>query len=415
MENAIIKSITAREILDSRGNPTVEVECTTKIGAFVSSVPSGASTGEREALELRDGGERFGGKGVLKAIKNINEVIVPKLIGLNVVEQRKIDEIMIDLDGTPNKSNLGANAILPVSMAICRAGANFRGLPLYRHIADAAQNRNSLFLPKGFFNILNGGAHAGTQLDFQEFMIVPDSSSFAENLRIASEVYYKLKKILLEKYSSSAINVGDEGGFAPAIDYPDITLSLIKEAIERAHYSGRININLDVAASQFYEEKTASYKTKMGIMDSDDLVDYYENLLNNYPIIGIEDPFSENDWPGFIKIVEKLGKRIMIIGDDLLVSNKQYIKEAIKKKACNAALLKPNQVGTVTELIDSAQTAKNNNWQIIVSHRSGETIDDFIADLAVGIGADGIKSGAPARGERLSKYNRLLKIESELF
>lgn len=415
MENAIIKSIIAREILDSRGNPTVEVECATKTGIFISSVPSGASTGEREALELRDGGERFGGKGVLKAIKNINEIIAPKLIGLNAVEQRRIDEIMIELDGTPNKNNLGANAILPVSMAVCRAGAGFRNLPLYRHIADAAQNRNSLFLPKGFFNILNGGAHAGTQLDFQEFMIVPNSSSFAENLQMASEVYYKLKKILLEKYSSSAINVGDEGGFAPAIDYPDVALNLIKEAIKRANYFEKININLDVAASQFYEEKTGKYKTKMGIMDSEDLIEYYENLLNNYPIIGIEDPFSENDWFGFVEIVKKLGKRIMIIGDDLLVSNVQYIKEAIKKNACNAVLLKPNQIGTVIELIDSAKIAKNNGWQIIVSHRSGETIDDFIADLAVGIGADGIKSGAPARGERLSKYNRLLKIESELF
>lgn len=415
MDNSFIKSIKARQILDSRGNPTVEVECTVGAGIFTSSVPSGASTGKREAIELRDGGEKFGGKGVLKAIKNISEIIAPKLIGMDACEQRQIDELMDEMDGTENKSNLGANAILPVSMAICRAAAAALNQPLYGHIADLAQNRNSLFIPKGFFNIINGGAHAGTDLDFQEFMIVPNSESFAENLRIASETYYKLKKILIESYSPAAINVGDEGGFAPAINFPEVALGLIAKAIERAKFYGKININLDVAASQFCcKDKIGYYKTQMGVMNREDFINYYEDLLNNYPIIGIEDPFAENDWEGFAAITARLGKRIMIIGDDLLVTNKKYIKEANEKLACNAALLKLNQIGTITECIVSANAAKANGWKTIVSHRSGETTDDFIADLAVGIGADGIKSGAPARGERLAKYNRLLKIEEDL-
>lgn len=415
MGNSLIKSIKAREILDSRGNPTVEVECAIDAGVFVDSVPSGASTGTREAIELRDGGIRFGGKGVLKAVKNVNEIIAPRLIGMDACEQRRIDELMAEMDSTENKSKLGANAILPVSMAICRAGAAALNQPLYEHIADLAQNRNSLFIPKGFFNILNGGAHAGNDLDFQEFMIVPASESFAENLRMASETYYKLKKILIENYSPSATNVGDEGGFAPPIDFPEVALGLIAKAIERAKYYGKININLDVAASQFAcKDRDGYYKTRMGVMNREDFINYYEDLLNNYPIIGIEDPFAENDWNGFAAITERLGKRIMVIGDDLLVTNLKYIKEAEEKKACNAALLKLNQIGTITECIASANAAKANGWQTIVSNRSSETTDDFIADLAVGIGADGIKSGAPSRGERLAKYNRLLKIEEEI-
>jgi enolase len=414
MNNSIIKSIKAREILDSRGNPTVEVECVTESGIFIDSVASGASTGEREALELRDGGPRFGGKGVLIAVKNVNEIIAPKLIGMDVSEQKKIDQLMIEMDGTENKSKLGANAILPVSMAICRASAAFFNQPLYKRIADLAQNRNSLFIPKGFFNIVNGGAHAGTDLDFQEFMIVPASENFAENLKMASEVYYKLKKILIENYSTSAVNVGDEGGFAPPISSPEIALALITKAIERAKYYSKVNIVLDVAASQFYFKERNYYKTNMGVMDSGQLIDYYENLLNNYSIIGIEDPLAENDWDGFIEITKQLGKRIMIIGDDLLVTNLKYIKEAYEKKACNSALIKLNQIGTVTECLDSINLAKANGWKIVVSHRSGETTDDFIADLAVGTGADGIKTGAPARGERLVKYNRLIRIEEQL-
>lgn len=415
MDNFKINSIKARQVLDSRGNPTVEVELQTDLGTFVDSVPSGASTGNKEAIELRDGGQNFGGKGVLNAVKNVNKIIAPALLGMDVCEQKILDEKMIELDGTLNKSKLGANAILGVSMTVCRAAAAGLNQTLYEHIADLAQNRNSLFIPRGFFNIINGGAHAGNDLDFQEFMIVPESESFAENLRMASETYYKLKKILVENYSTAAINVGDEGGFAPTINYSEVALGLIMKSIERAKFYGKININLDVAASQFAcKGKPGYYKTQMGAMKREELITYYENLLNNYPIIGIEDPFGEEDWQGFTEITEQLGKRIMIIGDDLLVTNPQYIKEANDKKACNAALLKLNQIGTITECIAAANMAKANGWKIIVSHRSGETTDDFIADLAVGIGADGIKSGAPARGERLAKYNRLLKIEIEL-
>lgn len=416
MSNFLIKSIQAREILDSRGNPTVEAECILEDGIYIDSVPSGASKGEKEAVELRDNNkDRFGGKGALKAVKNINEIIAPRLVGLDVRDQKKIDEIMLELDGTPNKSNLGANAILPVSMAVCRAAAAALREPLYQYIADLAKNRNSLFIPKGFFNVINGGAHAGNELDFQEFMLVPQNENFVENLRMASETYYKLKSILIENYSLSAINVGDEGGFAPPIDSPEIALGLISEAIEQANFYGKIDINLDIAASQFSGQKLGYYQTKMGIFNRDDFIDYYENLLNNYHIIGLEDPFGENDWEGFQQIMAHFSKRIMIIGDDLLATNINYIKQAQEKKACNAALIKLNQIGTITECLTAVNEAKKNEWKIIVSHRSGETIDDFIADLAVGVGADGLKAGAPARGERVCKYNRLLKIESEIY
>jgi enolase len=300
-------------------------------------------------------------------------------------------------------------------MAVCRAAAAALREPLYQYIADLAKNRNSLFIPKGFFNVINGGAHAGNELDFQEFMLVPQNENFVENLRMASETYYKLKSILIENYSLSAINVGDEGGFAPPIDSPEIALGLISEAIEQANFYGKIDINLDIAASQFSGQKLGYYQTKMGIFNRDDFIDYYENLLNNYHIIGLEDPFGENDWEGFQQIMTHFSKRIMIIGDDLLATNINYIKQAQEKKACNAALIKLNQVGTITECLAAVNEAKKNEWKIIVSHRSGETIDDFIADLAVGVGADGLKAGAPARGERVCKYNRLLKIESEIY
>lgn len=413
MSNSIIKSIRAREILDSRGNPTLEVECTTDAGTFIDSVPSGASTGEREALELRDGGDRFGGKGVLAAVKNVNEIIAPKLMWADAYNQNKIDDTLIELDGTPNKSKLGANAILGVSMCVCRAGAAFNSQPLYKHIADVAQNRKKLFVPQACFNVINGGAHAGNDLDFQEFMIVPQSESFAENLRMASETYYKLKKLIKQTYTSMAINIGDEGGFAPPIDFPEVALGLIDKAIESAGYAGKIKINLDVAASQF-KDGGEYYKTNMGVFSRDELLNYYETLISNHGIIGLEDPFAENDWQGFVDATERLGKKIMIIGDDLLTTNTKYIEEAKSKKACNTVLLKLNQIGTVSELIESAQLAQRYEWKNIVSHRSGETTDDFIADLAVGIGAEYIKSGAPARGERLAKYNRLMKIEEEI-
>jgi enolase len=299
---------------------------------------------------------------------------------------------------------------------VCRAAAGSLKKPLYAHIGTIAKKRKEFFMPRACFNVINGGAHAGNDIDFQEFMIVPKKSSFEEDLRAGSEIYYQLKEIIRQNFSSLAINVGDEGGFAPPLTIPEVALGMITTAIQKSNYFDEIDIILDTAASQFYVKDGTSgyYKTQMGVFTSEELLNYYENLIRNYPIIGIEDPFEENDWNGFAEITEKSGKNIMVIGDDLLVTNQKYIKEAKEKKACNAVLLKLNQIGTVTELINSAKLAEDYGWKIIVSHRSGETTDDFIADLAVGIHADFIKSGAPARGERVAKYNRLLKIEQEL-
>jgi enolase len=408
---ALIKEIKAREILDSRGNPTIEVECVTDDGVFIDSVPAGASKGEREAIELRDGGTRFGGKGVLKAVDIVNKVIEPKLVGLDPENQEQIDKLMIDLDGTSNKSKLGANSILGVSMAVCRAGAKSKNLELYEYISllSLGRYKRKYKIPKCCFNVINGGKHAGNNLSFQEFMIVPGGESFKEELRMASEIYYSLKVRLKTNYSASAINVGDEGGFAPPIDVPEVALGNIIGAIEDAGFEEKINIVLDVAASSFFKDEYYSLST--GAYNKDEFIDYYSDLISSYPIIGIEDPLEENDWKGFGELTKKIGKDIMIIGDDLLVSNVEYIKKAKEKNSCNAVLLKLNQVGTVTELIASANLAKEYGWKTVVSHRSGETTDDFISDLAVGINADHMKSGAPARGERICKYNRLLKIE----
>jgi enolase len=408
---ALIKQIKAREILDSRGNPTIEVECTTDYGIFIDSVPSGASRGEKEALELRDGGIRYGGKGVLKAVEIVNKTIGPKIIGLDSKNQKQIDDLMIELDGTSNKSNLGANSILGVSMAVCRAGAKANNLDLYEYISLLCSGRykKKYLMPKCCFNIINGGKHAGNNLDFQEFMIVPISKSFSEELRMASETYYTLKAKLKENYSENAINIGDEGGFAPPMDVPEVALGMIMNSIEDAKFKENIKIVIDVAANSFYKKDYYSLST--GGFAKDEFIDYYSDLVNKYPIIGLEDPLEEEDWSGFSKITKKLGEKIMIVGDDLLVSNIKYIKKAKENNSCNAVLLKPNQVGTVSELIDSVNLAKEYGWKTIVSHRSGETTDDFIADLAVGIQSDFIKTGAPARGERVSKYNRLLKIE----
>jgi len=412
-----IKSIIAREILDSRGNPTLEVECITDDGSFFASVPSGASTGIKEAFELRDDEKRYGGKGVLKAINNVNEIIGPKLVGLDVKNQEEIDKKMITVDCTPSKFNLGGNAVVGVSMAIARAGAAAKGISLYEHIANLFKNEE-MRLPQPSFNIINGGVHAGSNLDFQEFMIVPKGNSFVDSLRMGSEIYFQLKKILRQNYGKSSINVGDEGGFAPGIDLPEVALSLILKAIEGAEYDKKVDIILDVAATQFYRKGSSQdegyYGLRTGLYNKVDLMNYYADLINEYPIIGIEDPFSEEDYTGFERMNSRLGSKIMIIGDDLTVSNPENIKIANQKKACNAVILKINQVGTLTELLESAKIARENGWKIIVSHRSGETCDSFIADLAVGISADYIKSGAPARGERLAKYNRLCKIEEEL-
>lgn len=408
-----IKKIKAREILDSRGWPTIDVNLETSSFFVSASVPSGTSEGKYEALELRDGGKRYFGKGVLKAVKNINEIIGPKLKGKSVEKQKEIDDLMIELDGTENKSELGANTIYGVSLAVCRAGAKAKNLPLYSYISKLTGNSSSiLLLPSPSFNILNGGSHAGNDLDIQEFMILPEAGSFSENLRWAAEIYHQLKEILKAKYDKRAVNVGDEGGFAPPLKFSKEALDLISEAIENLGFQSKVKFILDCAASHFLKE--GKYKLDNGIFTKERLLEYYSDLIQKYPIIGLEDPFSEDDWEGFQKITEGIGKKILIIGDDFLVTNPKRITEANKKKACNGLLIKIDQIGTVTEAIQAAKLAKSFNWKIMVSHRSGETNDDFISDLAVGISADFIKSGAPARGERLAKYNRLLEIEEEL-
>jgi len=421
-----IKSIKAREILDSRGNPTVEVELVSDEGIFFASVPSGKSKGKYEALELRDGldarpasegggpvlEKRYQGRGVLKAVKNVNEIIGPKIIGKNPVEQKEIDELMIELDGTKNKSNLGSNAILAVSIAICRAGATAKNSPLYQYISNLVGKESLIKLPFASFNIINGGVHAGNDLDFQEFMISPQLESFSKNLQAASEIYQNLREILIKKIGKLAINVGDEGGFSPPLFQTRSALNLIIEAIKLSGYEGKINLGLDCAASQFF--KNGNYQLEKRIFIKEGLLAFYQDLIKNYSISFLEDPFAEEDFDGFKKIKENLGQKITIFGDDLLATNLKRIKEAKEKNACNGLVLKPNQIGTVTETLEAAKLAKSFGWKIMVSHRSGETNDDFISDLAVGISADFIKSGAPARGERVAKYNRLLEIEEEI-
>lgn len=424
MLSAKIKSIKAREILDSRGNPTIEVELTSEVGVFRASVPSGASTGKYEAVELRDGGKRYQGKGVLRVVKNINDIIGPSLKNKDVAGQKEIDELMIAMDGTENKSKLGANAIVGVSMACCRAGAAAKNIPLWKYLriqfggelvsSKLARGGASGKLPTACFNIINGGAHAGNELDFQEFMIVLHAKPFSKILQISSEIYHQLKELINKKYGDLASNIGDEGGFAPPVKDPEEAINLILEAAEILGYKNKIKIALDVAASQFYKE--GQYKTNFGFFSTEGLVDYYSNLLQKYPISILEDPFAQDNWEGWIMLKSKTkGSKIFIIGDDLLVTNPKKIKEAQKQKACNGLLLKVNQIGTVTEAMEAARLAKSFGWKTMVSHRSGETCDDFIADLAVGIGADFIKAGAPARGERVAKYNRLLKIEEEIY
>lgn len=402
-----IKKVKAREILDSRGNPTVEVLIETE-GIWVSAaVPSGASTGTNEAYELRDGGERYHGKGVLQAVKNVNEIIAPSLVGKDAKNQKEIDDLMIKLDGTENKGRLGANAICGVSLAVARAAAVASNQPLYYYVAGLAKNP-AIKVPKAGFNIINGGAHAGNDLDVQEFMLVPQSASFGENLLIASEIYHELKSLLVKKYGRLSGNLGDEGGFAPSISDADEALSLVMEAAANRGYTDQIKIILDVAATQFYKDN--SYQMKIGNFSGEALGDYYKQLIAKYPIEGIEDPFAEADYPSW----SAFKPEAIVIGDDLLVTNPKMMKIAKEKEACNAMILKINQIGTVSESLEASALARSYGWKIMVSHRSGETNDDFIADFACGIGADYIKTGAPARGERLAKYNRLAKIEEEL-
>ena len=413
-----INSLRGREILDSRGNPTVEVDLTTGLGIFRASAPSGASKGKYEAVELRDGGERYQGMGVMAAVNNVNKIIAPELKGKDVKNQKEIDKLMVKLDGTKNKSKLGANAICGVSMAVCRAGAVAKNTSLYKHISEVPSSKSqvpSFNLPKPGFNVINGGVHAGNDLDFQEFMIVPQMESFSENLRIGAEIYQTLKKILSKKFGSFTTNLGDEGGFTPPVRSPEQTIGLILEAAKKLNYEKKVKIILDVASSQFFID--GKYKTKIGVFTSEGLTRYYLDLIKKYPIVGLEDPFSEDDWQGWQMLMSNIKgqkSKVLIIGDDLTVTNPERIKMAKEKSLCNGMIVKINQIGTVSETIEAVKLAKSYNWKIMVSHRSGETNDDFIADFAVGLGADFIKSGAPARGERVAKYNRLLKIEEEL-
>ena len=416
-----VSKIFAREILDSRGNPTVEVEITTSKGTYRAAVPSGASTGIYEALELRDKDpKRFMGKGVLKAVDNVNSVIGPHLIGKNidVTRQDEVDQLMLDLDGTENKTKLGANAILGVSLALCKAGAAHKGVPLYRHIASLAGNTD-VIMPVPAFNVINGGTHAGNRLAMQEFMILPvGAKSFREAMQIGCEVYHNLKKVIKEQYGQDATNVGDEGGFAPNIKDNREGLQLLKVAIANAGYTDKVKIGMDCAASEFYKDGKydLDFKNpnsdKSKVLSGAQLADLYMSFAAEYPIVSIEDCHDQDDWESWSMFTAKTD--VQIVGDDLLVTNPKRIKTAIEAKACNALLLKVNQIGSVTEAIQACKMAQSNNWGVMVSHRSGETEDTFIADLVVGLCTGQIKTGAPCRSERLAKYNQLLRIEEEL-
>ena len=402
-----IKNVIGREILDSRGNPTVEVDVILENGVRGrAAVPSGASTGEREALEMRDGGERYCGKGVLNAVNNVNTVIRDRVIGMDAADQKELDYAMIELDGTETKSKLGANAILGVSMAALRASAINEGKELYEYIG------NGRSLPYPMMNIINGGAHADNNLDFQEFMIIPQQDTIHDRVRVGAEVFHSLKKVLNGK--GYFTGVGDEGGFAPNLGSNKEGFELIVEAIKKAGYepSKDVKIAIDVAASEFYED--GKYHVDGKELTTDELIDFYEELVNTYPIISIEDPVDENDWEGFRKITERLGDKIQLVGDDLFVTNKKCLQMGIDNHAGNAILLKVNQIGTITETIETIELAKANGYKTIISHRSGETEDNTIADLAVGLDLGQIKTGSMSRTDRICKYNQLMRIEEEL-
>jgi len=403
-----ILAVTARQILDSRGNPTVECSIKTENGLFTSSVPSGASTGIHEALELRDRKKAFQGLGVTKAVNNINKIISAKIKGKNPASQKELDQLMIKLDGTKNKSKLGANTILAVSMSLARAGAAASENCLHDHIAKLAGTKKQV-MPVPAFNIINGGKHAGNQLDIQEYMLLPTKAkSFAEAFQIGSEVYHDLKKVIQELHGKQATNVGDEGGFAPPMDCFEEPLDEIMDAVQDLGYFKKIQLGIDAAATTFF--KNGKYLLEKIPYTGPELADKYIEMANAYPVVSIEDPFAEDDFKNFALLTKKI-RGVQIVGDDLTVTNPERIRKAAKMKACNALLLKINQIGTITEALEAAGIAKKSGWNIMVSHRSGETTDDFIANLAVGLGSGQIKSGAPCRGERLSKYNKLLKIE----
>ncbi|KAF4594494.1 Enolase [Ophiocordyceps camponoti-floridani] len=422
--NMAITKVHARSVYDSRGNPTVEVDLVTETGLHRAIVPSGASTGQHEACELRDGDKsKWGGKGVGKAVENVNSIIGPALIkeGIDVKDQSKVDKFLNGLDGTANKTKLGANAILGVSLAVAKAGAAEKGVPLYAHISDLAGTKKPYVMPVPFMNVVNGGSHAGGRLAFQEFMIAPcDAPSFSEAMRQGAEVYQQLKSLAKKKYGQSAGNVGDEGGVAPDIQTAVEALDLITEAIDKAGYTGKMKIAMDVASSEFYKEKEKKYDLDFKNPQSDpskwityqELAAMYSDLCKKYPIVSIEDPFAEDDWEAWSYFYKS--QDIQIVGDDLTVTNPLRIKKAIQDKACNALLLKVNQIGTLTESIQAAKDSYADGWGVMVSHRSGETEDVTIADIVVGIRSGEIKTGAPCRSERLAKLNQILRIEEEL-
>lgn len=405
----LIKDVVGREILDSRGNPTVEVDVVLENGIIGrAAVPSGASTGEREALELRDGGSRYMGKGVLKAVKNVNGPLRDLVVGMDASNQKELDYAMIEFDGTETKSKYGANAILGISMAAMKASAIAEGKPLYKYIG------NGNILPRPMMNIINGGAHADNKLDFQEFMIIPQRDTIHERIQVGAEVFHCLKKVLNEK--GLATGVGDEGGFAPDLNTNREGFDLIIEAIKKAGYKPGedVCLGIDVAASEFYKDGKYELVGEGKTFTTDELIEYFEQLINDYPIISIEDPVDENDWDGFQKITERIGDRIQLVGDDLFVTNKKCLQMGIDKHAGNAILLKVNQIGTITETLETIELARANGYATIISHRSGETEDTTIADLAVGLNLGQIKTGSMSRTDRICKYNQLLRIEEEL-
>ena len=404
-----IKDVIGREILDSRGNPTVEVDVILESGIIGrAAVPSGASTGEREALEMRDGGSRYMGKGVLNAVSHVNNELKKLVIGMDCLDQKALDYAMIELDGTDTKSKFGANAILGVSMAAMKAAAKYKGLPLYRYIGEGKT------LPRPMMNIINGGAHADNKLDFQEFMIIPVRNTIEERLRVGAEVFHNLKKVLNEK--GLATGVGDEGGFAPDLNSNSEGFELIMEAIKKAGYEPGVDVNLaiDVAASEFYKDGKYNLVGEGRSLTTEELVEFYEELVNKYPIISIEDPVDENDWEGFRLITERIGDKVQLVGDDLFVTNKKCLQMGIDNNAGNAILLKVNQIGTITETLETIELARSNNYKTIISHRSGETEDTTIAHLAVGLDLGQIKTGSMSRTDRICKYNELIRIEEEL-
>lgn len=420
-----ITCVHGREIIDSRGNPTVEVDISTESGqTYTASVPSGASTGAYEAVELRDGGSRYMGKGVTKAVNNVNTILKDAVLGMDSTDQRAIDDAMIKADGSPNKGNVGANAILGISLATSKAGAASKGVPLWQHYADIAGNPIPETLPVPCFNVINGGEHAGNKLAFQEFFVIPTgASTFSESMAIGCEVFHNLKKVIKSKFGGDATLIGDEGGFAPPCDV-ESGIQMIMEASENAGHLDKVSIGLDVASSEFkvsgkneYDldfKTTGPDKDSSLLLSGDALIQFYKDMIDKYPIVTIEDPFDQDDWDNWNTFCKDVGSNVQIVGDDLTVTNPSIIQKAIDQGSANCLLLKVNQIGSISESIDAVKLSKQNGWGVMTSHRSGETEDCYIADLAVGLCTGQIKTGAPCRGERTAKYNQLLRIEEQL-